>query len=70
MRDCKACGKKIPKARLEVLPETQFCVKCVDKNDAGKVAVPLYSIDGTDVALVDQDLANMIKNLTSHEVMR
>ena len=26
--DCEECGGRIPKARLEVLPDTQYCVKC------------------------------------------
>ena len=26
--DCKACGKDIPKARLEVIPFTTMCVDC------------------------------------------
>lgn len=27
-RECEYCGRKIPKARLEVLPNTTTCVKC------------------------------------------
>jgi len=30
--NCKACGNKIPQARLEVLPNTEYCVKCADNN--------------------------------------
>ena len=68
MRECKACGKKIPKIRLEAVPNTQFCVKCVDENDSGKVAVPIYSIDGVDVALIDKESASIIKNLSRNDV--
>lgn len=25
---CEECGSRIPKARLEVLPDTPYCVKC------------------------------------------
>jgi len=25
---CEGCGKKIPKARLQALPDTRYCVKC------------------------------------------
>ena len=25
---CEFCGKEIPKARLEILPDTTSCVKC------------------------------------------
>jgi hypothetical protein len=28
MKNCKRCDKKIPKGRLEVLPDTELCVKC------------------------------------------
>lgn len=29
---CKICGKKIPAERLKVLPKTELCVKCAEKN--------------------------------------
>ncbi len=28
MKNCVRCGKAIPPERLEVLPETQLCVRC------------------------------------------
>jgi RNA polymerase-binding transcription factor DksA len=28
---CEGCGEDIPKARLEVVPEARYCVKCKDK---------------------------------------
>jgi RNA polymerase-binding transcription factor DksA len=28
---CLECGAKIPKARLQVLPHTPYCVKCAEK---------------------------------------
>lgn len=28
---CIECGAKIPKARLQVLPHTPYCVKCAEK---------------------------------------
>lgn len=31
---CADCGKAIPKARLEVLPNTLYCVKCSAKQPA------------------------------------
>ncbi len=30
--NCKSCGDKIPEARLEILPNTEYCVKCADGN--------------------------------------
>lgn len=31
MKKCVVCGKAIPKARLEALPETSRCVECARK---------------------------------------
>ena len=31
-KDCEDCGKPISLERLDIFPNTQFCVKCVDKN--------------------------------------
>lgn len=31
MKKCVVCGKAIPKARLEALPETNRCVECARK---------------------------------------
>ncbi len=28
---CDECGGRIPKARLEVIPDTPYCVKCAEK---------------------------------------
>lgn len=28
---CEECGSRIPKARLEIIPDTSFCVKCASK---------------------------------------
>lgn len=32
MKNCINCGKSIPKERLEVLPNTEFCIKCAEGN--------------------------------------
>jgi len=29
---CEICGDEIPKARLEILPNITYCVKCSDKH--------------------------------------
>lgn len=29
---CEKCEEEIPQERLEVLPDTKFCVKCSDVN--------------------------------------
>jgi RNA polymerase-binding transcription factor DksA len=38
MRTCEDCGGKIPKERIEALPETSQCVKCAAKNP--KIRIP------------------------------
>ena len=30
---CDACGKRIPKARLEAMPATRFCIKDQQRNE-------------------------------------
>lgn len=29
-QNCKSCGEKIPEIRLEIFPDTVFCVKCTN----------------------------------------
>ena len=29
---CQVCGKPIPQARLEAIPEAELCLNCADKN--------------------------------------
>lgn len=31
MRKCQECGTEIPKARVEALPNVQYCIKCSDE---------------------------------------
>jgi hypothetical protein len=31
-RKCKVCDTTIPQARLDAIPETEFCVKCSEKH--------------------------------------
>lgn len=38
-KNCEHCGAKIPKARLQIFPNTRHCVKCVDE------ATPKREID-------------------------
>lgn len=33
---CDECGAKIPKGRLEMLPESIFCVKCATKIEGSR----------------------------------
>ena len=35
MKMCLDCGKVIPAGRLEIFPNTQWCVGCADKHSQG-----------------------------------
>ena len=37
---CSNCGESIPSERLELLPNTSHCIKCVDKHGPKKVWDP------------------------------
>lgn len=43
MCKCHDCGNPIPPVRLELLPNTEFCVKCADKHTFRSVARIIYS---------------------------
>jgi DnaK suppressor protein len=30
---CVECGAKIPKARLNAIPQTPYCIKCAEQNE-------------------------------------
>jgi RNA polymerase-binding transcription factor DksA len=40
---CSDCKTDIPAARLEFLPDTEYCVKCSDKHTFKSVARIIYS---------------------------
>lgn len=44
---CEECGKKIPKARLKAIPNTEYCVECAAKVQGDQKD---YIPDGLDVA--------------------
>ena len=43
MKCCESCGIQIPAARLELIPDTEYCVGCIDKNSTPVVARVIYS---------------------------
>ena len=43
MSKCHDCGNSIPTARLELLPDTEYCVNCADKHTFKSVARIIYS---------------------------
>jgi hypothetical protein len=43
MPKCIDCKCEIPQARLEFVPDTEYCVKCADKHTFKSVARIIYS---------------------------
>ena len=43
MCKCFECGNDIPDARLEFVPDTEYCVNCADKHTFKSVARIIYS---------------------------
>jgi hypothetical protein len=41
--NCHECGTKIPPARLEAMPDTDYCVKCADKHSEPVVGRMIYN---------------------------
>ena len=39
-RNCIICGSSIPLARLDIIPDTQYCTGCVDRHGPKKVHDP------------------------------
>ena len=37
---CESCGKAIIELRLEIVPHTRYCAKCIRKLESSKTAVP------------------------------
>ena len=43
MKYCLDCGNSIPEARLNAMPDTDYCVGCVDKNSKPVVARLIFN---------------------------
>ena len=41
--NCFDCGNKIPPARLQAVPDAEYCVNCADKHAPPIVARMIYS---------------------------
>jgi hypothetical protein len=39
---CADCGNKIPDARLEILPDTEYCLACSDRHTFKYVTHMIY----------------------------
>ena len=40
---CFDCGNEIPEARLQAVPDTDYCVKCADKHTEPVVGRMIYN---------------------------
>tara|TARA_Y100001963_G_scaffold158175_1_gene256902 strand:+ start:1484 stop:1693 length:210 start_codon:yes stop_codon:yes gene_type:complete len=40
---CFDCGNDIPAARIQAVPDTEYCVQCVDKHTEPVVGRMIYS---------------------------
>ena len=40
---CFDCGSEIPEARLQAVPDTDYCVKCADKHTEPVVGRMIYN---------------------------
>ena len=41
--NCFDCGNEIPEARLDAVPDTDYCVNCADRHAPPMVARMVYS---------------------------
>ncbi len=41
--NCFDCGNEIPEARLQAVPDTDYCVKCADKHTEPVVGRMIYN---------------------------
>lgn len=41
--NCLDCGNEIPKVRLDMIPDAEYCVNCADKNATPFVARMLFN---------------------------
>ena len=41
--NCFDCGEEIPPARLQAVPDAEYCVKCVDKHTEPIVGRMIYN---------------------------
>ena len=41
--NCFDCDNKIPEARLQAVPDTEYCVNCADKNTEHIVGRMIYN---------------------------
>jgi ribosomal protein S26 len=66
MRDgavnCTECGKRIPKERLEILPQTKFCVNC--STEKAVVGFINCSDKTSDIIIVNQEDAERLIELS------
>jgi hypothetical protein len=65
MRYCKSCDIEIPSARLKLLPNTQYCVKCSDESKWTAVHV-IHHKTGNEIEVVkNPDTAKQFKKMST-----
>ncbi len=43
MKHCLECGNQIPSARIEAMPDTDYCVNCADKHTEPIIGRMIYN---------------------------
>lgn len=61
MKLCEECEKEIPAARLKLVPETTFCVKCQSKDDVFKFKMKTINRDDEPTIARDKKTWDKIK---------
>lgn len=52
---CKSCGEEIPAERLQIMPETSYCVRCANQREFGLYGAPPRRRERP-IVLADDDL--------------
>lgn len=68
---CLSCGEKIPNARLEIIPETRFCVECEQDFEEVKNRFASPETGKTVIQLTELTKAfEALKQLTATDIMQ
>lgn len=56
--NCKICNKRIPKQRLKAVPDTEYCVNCVDEHSDTMVGITVWDKTCPTTLVVNESDAN------------
>jgi len=59
--NCIECNKKIPRARLDALPETQTCVRC--SKEEKRIGITIWDKTTPELIMVNGDEARRLWHL-------